>query len=240
MPDVFDSRKSKKKKKKTEVDAPTVFDTSVESDQAVKPPHSHVDTYSQVMSHEPEARNPLKAFAAKPTNTFFDSQANDEKVLLLLRQHPITQVKWIVIAIILIVLPFFLQFVPLLEFLPLRFHLVAAIGWYLMVIGFSLEAFLDWFFNVYIITDERVIDVDFSSLLFKNVSYAKIDRIEDVSFTTSGTLGAIFDYGTVVVQTAATLQEFEFEHVPYPSKVTTFINELINEEEREQLEGRVS
>jgi hypothetical protein len=78
-----------------------------------------------------------------------------------------------------------------------------------------------------------VIDVDFKSLLFKNISYAKFDKIEDINFTTSGSLGAIFDFGTVVIQTAAATDEFEFEDVPYPSQVTAFINDLLTEMQRQ-------
>jgi len=86
---------------------------------------------------------------------------------------------------------------------------------------------------VYIITDERIIDVDFNSLLFKNVAYAKIDNIEDITATTAGALGSIFDYGTVRIQTAGAISEFEFVSVPQPSKVVSFLNELLIEEEQE-------
>lgn len=200
----------------------------------------HVDEYSSVMRQEAPSRNLMNAFAAKPVRTSFDSQHTEEEILLLLRQHPITQLKWILIAILLIFLPFLFSYVGFLNFLPTRFHFAAAIGWYLMVVGFSLEAFLSWFFNVYIVTDERVVDIDFQSLLYSNVSYAKIDKIEDISATTSGALGAIFDFGTVRIQTAGTEVEFEFEHVPHPSRVTAFLNEMILEEEREKREGRAN
>lgn len=172
-------------------------------------------------------RNPFKAFAANPARTFFDSKDSEEKVLLLLRQHPVTQIGWVVIAVVMSFVPFLLAYVNILSFLPARFSMVAVIGWYLLIIGFVLESFLDWFFNVYIITDQRVIDVDFKSLLFKNISSAKFDKIEDVNFTTSGTLGAVFDYGTVTIQTAAATEEFEFEDVPFPSRVAEFLNDLL-------------
>jgi hypothetical protein len=192
-----------------------------------------VDVFSTLMSELSPSKNPLKAFAAKPQNTYFDSKDSNETVLLLLRQHPVTQTKWLLIAIVLVFVPFLLSYVNVLGFLPFRFHIIAGIAWYLMVVGYSLESFLDWFFNVYIITNERVIDVDFKSLLFRNVSFARYDKIEDVNFTTSGTLGAIFDYGTVLIQTAAATDEFEFEDVPFPSRVTAFLNDILTELERE-------
>jgi uncharacterized membrane protein YdbT with pleckstrin-like domain len=110
--------------------------------------------------------------------------------------------------------------------------------WYLMVLGFSIEAFLSWFFNAYIITDERVIDIDFLSLIYKNISSAKLDNIEDIIATSGGALRAIFDFGTVTIQTAGAEVEFDFEAVPFPSRVTALLNELLIEEEREKIEGR--
>ena len=54
---------------------------------------------------------------------------------------------------------------------------------------------------------------------------------------TAGFLSALFDFGTVVIQTAAERREFEFNGIPHPAKVTTLLNDLILEEERENLRG---
>ena len=77
-------------------------------------------------------------------------------------------------------------------------------------------------------------------MIYRNVSSAKIENIEDVTANTSGPLASVFDYGTILIQTAGEKTEFEFEHVPQPAKITKLINELLLEEEREQLEGRAN
>lgn len=198
----------------------------------------HVDEYSTVMRQAQSSQNPFDAFAAKPVNVCFDSQLADETILLLLRRHPMTQLGWVGAVLVMLVLPLLFSYVNLLSFLPSQFHWAALLGWYLLVTGFALESFLTWFFNVYIVTDERIIDVDFYSLLYKNISSAKIDNIEDITATTGGALGSIFNYGTIKIQTAAAVGEFEFEDVPQPDKITAFLNELLVEEEQEKLEGR--
>jgi hypothetical protein len=200
----------------------------------------HVDEYSDVMRAEIPTSNPLLAFIPKPENIFFDSQLPGESVLLVLRRHPITQLPWIILAILLFLAPILFAQVPFLAFLPPQFRVAAFIGWTLLILGFSLESFLTWFYNVYIITDERVIDVDFYSLLYKNVSSAKLNNIEDVTVTASGALSSIFNYGTIKIQTAAATTEFEFEDVPRPAQVAAFLNELMQEEELEEIEGRVT
>jgi len=255
MPEIFDSMKATKKAKLHTPQAPIgrnpeggltstaeVQDvTVVEAAEDAKVSRmtteerksKHVDDYSSVMRNESPSRNPFVAFSAKPFNVAFDAQHSDEQVLLLLRQSIITQIKFVLIAIGLLFVPFLFNAVGMLDFLPLRFQFVANVGWYLLVFSYVLETFLSWFYNVYIITDERIIDVDFNSLLFKNVAYAKIDNIEDITATTAGALGSIFDYGTVRIQTAGAISEFEFVSVPQPSKVVSFLNELLIEEEQE-------
>jgi len=90
-----------------------------------------------------------------------------------------------------------------------------------------------------IITDERIIDVDFINLTTKKVSDADLDKIQDVSYTNSGAFGAIFNYGDVIVQTAAEINEFVFDKVPNPGKVADILQRLRTEEKIEAIEGRV-
>lgn len=202
--------------------------------------HRSVDEYSQTMAREKCATNPITAFVPKPLKTFFASQANEEDVVLLLRKHPITQLPWIFTAIVAALLPLFLANFQFFSFFPSNYMFAAYVGWYLLLLGFIIESFLSWFFNVYIITDERIVDVDFLSLIYRNISSAKIDNIEDVSSETSGALRSVFNFGTVRIQTAAEKTEFEFEDVPQPNKVIALINDLLLEEEREKIEGRVN
>lgn len=200
----------------------------------------HVDEYSKIMRAERPSSNPFASFAPKPVNTCFDAQHDEEQVLLLLRQSLITQIKFVIIIIGLALLPILFNGIGMLDFLPTNFQVVANLGWYLIVASFALEVFLSWFYNVYIVTDERVIDVDFTSLIAKNVAYAKIDNIEDITSSTAGLLGSVFDYGDVRIQTAGAVTQFEFLSVPHPSKVVAFINELMIEEEQEKLLRRAN
>ncbi|MFH1561356.1 MAG: PH domain-containing protein [Patescibacteria group bacterium] len=183
--------------------------------------------------------NPLAAFVARPAINL-ENQLNHEEIILLLRKHPITQVKWFFIGLIMLLAPTTLSFFPLLEFLPTRFQLIVVLIWYLMTLAFALEKFLSWYFNVYIITDERVIDVDFYNLLYKEISDAEIENIEDVTLTQGGVMQNIFNYGMVQIQTAAERPEFEFEDVPNPALVVKVLKKMQLEEKQEILEGRIN
>lgn len=241
MPDIFDADRNDHDHEDHSSSTPVTSGVEMMGEPSPeKKPSREVEEYSEVMRQEKPSKNPLDAYAPKPGYFCFSTQHQDEDVVLMLRQHPVTQIKWILIAIGLALIPLIFSSMPLLDFLPPIYLTAALTGWYLLVAGFSLEAFLSWFYNVYIITDERVIDVDFHSLIYKNISAAKIDNIEDVTERTGGPLRTVFDYGTVIIQTAAAQVEFEFDNVPHPARVTKLLNELILEEEREKIEGRVN
>lgn len=201
---------------------------------------SDPNSYSEVMCESTPAQHSMLSFMAKPKKVAFDTQFQSEQILLVLRRHIITQVPWVITAVIFAFLPLGFGLFPVLGTLPPNYTFAVHLGWYLLLTGFVLESFLSWFFNVYIITDERIIDVDFVSLIYKRVSIAKIDNIEDVTAQSGGALQSIFNYGSVFVQTAAEKREFDFADVPKPAVVTQLLNELILQEEREKLEGRVS
>jgi len=135
--------------------------------------------------------------------------------------------------------PLIFIWVPLLQFLPLNFRFMMIVIWYLLVIAYIFEGFITWFYHVFIVTDERVIDINFYNLVYKEVSSAKIDNIEDVTYRQGGVLKAMLNYGDVVMQTAAEKQEFMIECAPQPNRIVKILNELKLEEEHEKIMGRV-
>lgn len=181
----------------------------------------------------------LRTFNLLPKMVKFETQEKKEQILVLLRQHWATQISWLLIAFMMVFVPIGLIFIPVLSFLPGNYQFMAIVIWYLLVLAFVYEKFITWFFHVFIITDERVIDVDFYNLLYKEVSEAKIDNIEDVTYRQGGVARAMLNYGDVEIQTAGEKAEFKIENVPEPHKVAKILNELKLEEEHEKIVGRV-
>ncbi len=183
--------------------------------------------------------HPLAAYCYMPSSVNFENRNEDEKVILVLRKHPITNVGWISIFVLMFMAPIVLANFPLLEFLPANFQFIAVMGWYLITIAYGLESFLTWFFNVYIVTDERIIDIDFYNLIYKEISDANIDKIQDVTYKMGGVIRTLLNYGDVFIQTASEVPAFEFLAVPSPDRVTRVLQDLRIEEEQEKIEGRV-
>lgn len=199
----------------------------------------HVDEYSEVMRKEAPSESHIAAFLPKPKRLTIDIQAETEQIVLLLRRHLITQVSSVFILVFMLFLPLLFSVTKIFAFLPFSYQFGSMVGWYLLTTGYALECYFKWFYRVFIITDERIIDVDFISMIYKDISTTKIDKIEDITSISSGFFSSVFDYGTVLIQTAATQQELQFEDVPQPGKVAALLNEMILEEELEKIEGRV-
>jgi len=205
------------------------------------PPSSSVNSayrqkINEILGH---TKHPFSAFLAHPKVFSFKEKDDQEVILLVLRQHWFTNVGWIVIAVLMALAPLLLRFIPLLASFPLNYQFISVLFWYLITITFIFERFLSWYFNVYIITDERVVDIDFNNLLDKKFSEAKISMIQDITSRVSGLSQTILNYGTVYIQTASEVPEIQFEKVPNPEKVILVLQQLRQEEEQEALEGRV-
>ncbi|MCL4360404.1 PH domain-containing protein [Patescibacteria group bacterium] len=176
------------------------------------------------------------SFAVNPEGVHFETQEAQETVVLFLRQHVVVNIPWILIALLLLIapvilLPVLFRFVHLPIVLPGGFVLIGTMFWYLAAFGFILASFLHWFFNIYIVTDERIVDIDFYYLLFKRFSEAELTKIQDISFTTGGIAATVFNYGNILVETAGELPNIEFEAVPQPEKIVATIRSLIEQGE---------
>lgn len=170
--------------------------------------------------------NPFSSFCLYPHKVEFLNQEPDEKVVLLVRRHFITNLGWILLVIVMGLAPFTLAYFPLLSSVPARFQSAAVLFWYLLTSAIFFQGFLSWFYSVNIITTERVIDVDFVNLIYRKITDAELSHIEDATVRMGSVVRTLFDYGDVSIQTAAEVPEVEFESVPHPDKIDTILSEL--------------
>lgn len=167
-----------------------------------------------------------------PKKIRFERQEENEVIELFLRQHPIVNVFWVTVSLIFLVLPpVFLQVDSILQLnltsqTPTAILLGGLIVYYLILLAFAFEQFLGWYFNVYIVTNMHIVDVNFYSLLSKEVVEIFLDDIEVIAHNVSGVLGSIFHYGDVEIETAAETKRILFEKVPRPDLVTDRVQDL--------------
>jgi len=168
--------------------------------------------------------NFLNAYILHPKIVCNFTEKN-EKIILMVRAHPLTQIYWVVNGILFfaILAGFDFVFLPYLNLLQKIF-----INLFVTIVIFSYWwfNFLSWFFNVGIITNQRIIDVDFHSLVYKEITSAKLEKVEDITVKSGGFLASIFNFGNIFVQTAGTEVNIEFINIPFPDKVRDLINNL--------------
>jgi hypothetical protein len=180
----------------------------------------------ELPQQSPSGSKLFASFNLYPQNIDFETKEKEEKIILMLRQHPVINLKWIFVSIVLFICPAILGKIGILSGLTVGYRLVITLTWYLVTFAYAIEGFFSWYFNVFFVTTRRVIDVDFFNLINKRVSDAEIEKIQDVSYSTSGATGTTFNFGNVLIQTASEIPELNFERVPNPEKVADILDDL--------------
>lgn len=180
------------------------------------------------------------SFALHPKDIRFETQEESEEIILFLRQHFITLLPSLLLCGLLLFVPpllFPMIFRSLSQTigLPVGYMVIGFSFWYVAAFGILLMNFIHWFFNIFIVTNRRIIDIDFVHLLYKEFSEAKIERIQDISFQTKGMVATMFDFGNVLIQTAGEHPNFIFESVPKPAKVVDVLSDLTRDTGRNPL-----
>jgi hypothetical protein len=165
-----------------------------------------------------------------PNGVEIINQDVGEVIHLLIRRDFATNIPWLAFALILLLVPLGIPFVIALLPFSLLFSPSTVIAflllYYLSVFGYTLLKFAEWYFNVGLITSQRVVDVDMYNILSRNIAEAPIPSIKEVNFNQKGVLQSLFNYGDVFIQTEAREQNFEFSRVPHPSAIAEILTEL--------------
>jgi len=179
-----------------------------------------------MMEETKEKHHVFHAFCLRP-KIKFEGQNSQEEIILVLRAHPATQIYWVINGLILIIILVLLNFIfpSFLNFARILFLNIFGLG---IIFSYLWFNFISWYFNVGIVTNQRIVDIDFHNVLYKEVTIAILSKVEDVTSKTGGFFSAIFDYGNVFVQTAGTEANIEFLNIPKPAQVSKIINQLIH------------
>ena len=182
---------------------------------------------------EEHSMNILSSFCQNPKGVHFQTQKTNETIILFLRSHFITNVSWIIFSLFLLILPIIISvFLPKfgLDFLTTpsanRFITVFTLFYYLMLFSYVFISFLHWFYNVFMVTSERVVDIDYSDIVVHNIAVASLTHVQDVNYTQSGFIPTFFNYGDLFVQTAGNEKNFEALSIPKPREATHIIGDL--------------
>lgn len=162
-----------------------------------------------------------------------------EKIILLLRRHYFIILTKIAFWAIVAILPpiFYLIFGEILAklfsneiFGPIVVLFTSI--YYLYIWLFAFHSFVDYYLDVWIVTNERIINMEQKGLFARVVSEQKLFRIQDTTSELKGFFSTLLDYGTVYIQTAGEQQRFIFKQVPGPYNVARKIGEIVEKNKK--------
>ncbi len=172
------------------------------------------------------------AFFDRPAKMSLPDADPDEHIELLLRQHWVTNVPWIFFSLLGIVLPILLFNLTFTQnfinnwSVPLSIVFSLTLFWYMLLLANIINHYLYWYFNIYIVTNEHLIDICFQNLMNKNVTEVLLSDVQSARTQMRGVIGSLFNFGDLVVETAAEKQNIQFLVIPYPDLVKERIQEL--------------
>lgn len=165
----------------------------------------------------------------------------DEKVIFYLRRHVIIFIGGMLLIALMAVIPLAALYGAL-TYYPQVFEReligpalkLAASAYYLWVWLFFFSNFVDYYLDAWVVTNDRILNVEQKGLFNRVVSELDMSKIQDVTSEVKGVLPFVFGYGNVFIQTAAEKERFVFEQIPKPEEVRKRLLLLVEEDRKRQ------
>lgn len=163
---------------------------------------------------------------------YFDDQFDDEEVLLVFRKHPIVMRRglifglgaWLIGPVYTLILTYSRpNNPPSLSFFGLSLLVSIGIG----AIIFA-PSYIGWYFSVYIVTDQRLIQIMQKGLFHRSVVDMGLSQIQMVNYQVSGLQETLLGFGTIVMQTF--VGDLTISDVHHPAKIQKKILSVLREQ----------
>ncbi|MFA6475418.1 MAG: PH domain-containing protein [Patescibacteria group bacterium] len=163
----------------------------------------------------------------------FPGQRPNEHLIMLLRRH------WIAFAsaviqvvsfnllpvIALIIVLYVVGWNPPTRGLWYVFGVIATSLYYIGTWLTFYHAYIDYHLDVWILTDQRIINIEQKGLFERTISELNLTKVQDVTAEIHGKLATVFNYGDVFIQSAGEQQRFTFLQIPEPDVVARLVIE---------------
>ncbi len=94
---------------------------------------------------------------------------------------------------------------------------------FLLLVAWLVFRVIDWHNDIYILTADRVIDIEKRPFTREFRREANMGMIQNVSYEQPSFISKVLNFGNVRLETAGTLGEFTFDNVPRPREVQSEI-----------------
>jgi uncharacterized membrane protein YdbT with pleckstrin-like domain len=164
-----------------------------------------------------------------------------EKTILFLRRHWFVPAGILLLLIALMAVPVGVYYIIYTQASWLFDHQVArplllllASFYYYAIWVYSFSEFIDYYLDVWLVTNERIINIEQMGLFSRVASELNLTAVQDVTSNVHGFVNTIFDYGLVEVQTAGESGRFEFKQVEHPEIIKRQIIQMADQARAKQ------
>ncbi len=170
----------------------------------------------------------------------FQGQDEDEPVFIFLRRFYLAFLPFFLIILVMIVIGlvmiyltlFNLRHNPSISATVYNWAVAASGTFVLFSLIFAIVAWFDFYFDIHVVTDRRVVDINQNRLFYRDISELNLEDIEDVSVSYAGILKTLFNYGDIEIQTAGARNNFHFPDIANPREVAGVISDLAEQAKR--------
>ncbi|HOX41469.1 MAG TPA: PH domain-containing protein [bacterium] len=161
----------------------------------------------------------------------FPSQTQGERVFLLLRKHWFNYIVFAFLDLLALiptigVVYYWTQnYNTILPETEIGLVIGLAVFW-LIILGIQLYGFVDYYLDVDIVTDQRIVDITQNGLFRRNISELHLHQVQDVSAHVDGVFQTLLHFGDVLIQTAGERENFVFRAIPHPYRIAKQILDL--------------
>ena len=144
----------------------------------------------------------------------------NEHVVFQIRKHWfiffVELLPYAIIAIIPFAIPHLIVLAP-----PLARTMLGI--WLLITWTGAWSAFTKYFLNIWILTNERIVEIKQRSYFNREVSSLLLSRVQDVTTDVIGVLSSLLDIGHINVQSAGTTEYFHMHGIHRPEQLRDLI-----------------
>lgn len=162
-----------------------------------------------------------------------------EKILYVVRHHYVTFFPSIALFIALILTPFGAFFLINANYAnilsdPIWFPILVLVGsiYYLSICLFFYGYFIDFYLDILVITNDRLVDINQNGLLARTIAEFDLYQIQDVTSEVDGLFPSIFNYGNLTIQTAGAIPKAIIKNIPDPHRLRQVILDLAAEDKK--------
>ena len=169
------------------------------------------------------------------TDSHFKGQQDDEIILHVYHRHwfdiLVQFVGVFTVVLLLIVGGVLFQWIYGNGNSPIDPTLVSFLGSTLVIFTwfFAFFIWIDYWFDIWIITDQRVVNVEQRGLFVREISELNLTKVQDVTSEIIGIIPSILNFGDVFIQTAGEQERFVFHQVPDPSRIKDMLMKMVHE-----------